>query len=439
MQQRLSVGANFSPHMIMENLNKRFVFSFVSKIISVVLGLLFIIILTKNYNAEVVGVVALIESYSAVIIGVVLFGTNNLLLKEVSSEGSCFNKHAVFVNSVLVVILISILCFISAVLINNIFLIEFSIYVMTLIVISRAVTVLLGEIIRANKLDVTYSLFQILPLLVKLFVICLLIYFWDSEMAPVYTIVTAAVITPFLIYTYINVKLPEFTIRIKLIRQYASIVSITSISETFKKSRPYFMSGFLSIYLTQQPTLLIGYMLGVEFAGYYMPVAKIAMLIMLVTNSITTVTASRLAESYSNNKYDLLMKYARDNAKKSLIVTLPMFIIFMILSSAIITTLFGNEYLISLHAMWIVMVGQLFNAINGPTGFFLNLTKGEKHYLIILIRTVVVSLPLSLILIDLFGINGAALSYAISTIIWNVNCQIWIHKNFGGFIYAFSK
>ena len=81
---------------------------------------------------------------------------------------------------------------------------------------------------------------------------------------------------------------------------------------------------------------------------------------------------------------------------------------------------FGNEYISGYAALVILCVSQSVCIITGPGGVLLNMSGHEKIVMKILLFSATLNIILNAILIPRYGINGAAISTAISTVIWHV-------------------
>ena len=81
---------------------------------------------------------------------------------------------------------------------------------------------------------------------------------------------------------------------------------------------------------------------------------------------------------------------------------------------------FGEEYADGRIALAILCVGQLTNALVGSVGFLLNMTGNERDVAKGFAIAAIINIALNLVLIPLFGIEGAAFATAVSMMVWNV-------------------
>ena len=82
--------------------------------------------------------------------------------------------------------------------------------------------------------------------------------------------------------------------------------------------------------------------------------------------------------------------------------------------------LFGPQYTSGQTALVLLSLGQLVNIVAGPVAGLLTMTGHERDVVMGVGLGTGANLALSLILIPLWGINGAACAAAASLILWNV-------------------
>jgi O-antigen/teichoic acid export membrane protein len=76
--------------------------------------------------------------------------------------------------------------------------------------------------------------------------------------------------------------------------------------------------------------------------------------------------------------------------------------------------LFGEEYKQAAPLLQILIIGQFINVITGSVGFLLNMSGHEKDMRNVVFISGSLAVVLSLILIPLYGVTGAAIATAIA-------------------------
>ena len=111
-----------------------------------------------------------------------------------------------------------------------------------------------------------------------------------------------------------------------------------------------------------------------------------------------------------------LMKKA---TRLNVAVSVPILFCIIIFSTYLLS-FFGSDYIIAKNALIILASSQLFNSISGPSAIFLNMTGRQKTLNIILIIALLINVALNVTLIPTLGMIGAALSTAISLVLWKI-------------------
>jgi O-antigen/teichoic acid export membrane protein len=96
-----------------------------------------------------------------------------------------------------------------------------------------------------------------------------------------------------------------------------------------------------------------------------------------------------------------------------------------------INFVYGNDYIMSLTALKILVIGQLANAAFGSVGALLNMTGNEKYAAKGMLIAVFVNIAMNFMFIPIWGIKGAAFSSAISLIIWNGMLRFYVKQQLG--------
>ena len=109
--------------------------------------------------------------------------------------------------------------------------------------------------------------------------------------------------------------------------------------------------------------------------------------------------------------------------------TVPLIIITSLIPEQILGV-FGEEFQTAAIPLIILLIGQIFNTVNGPTGIVLQLTGHQKVFKNIILVSSIINIALNYILIPMYGLVGAAIANSFSLILWNVWCSIKIKTTF---------
>ena len=78
--------------------------------------------------------------------------------------------------------------------------------------------------------------------------------------------------------------------------------------------------------------------------------------------------------------------------------------------------------------MKILLVCQVINVITGSVINLMTMTKYQKETLYVFSMSLVFNLVLNLVLIPIYGMEGAAWATGITTIVWNITALLLIRK-----------
>lgn len=137
----------------------------------------------------------------------------------------------------------------------------------------------------------------------------------------------------------------------------------------------------------------------------------------------TTIALKTLNFAFSpifakQNKTPELKKTLKTSVYLSILAALVIYPIIIIFGTEILS-IYGKEYVQYKNILLILLVGQIFNTVTGPTGNFLLMTGGQKtHFKIICVGSIL-SLLVSILLVMKFKIIGAAIANATGIIIIN--------------------
>ena len=108
----------------------------------------------------------------------------------------------------------------------------------------------------------------------------------------------------------------------------------------------------------------------------------------------------------------------------------PLVIVFFMFPDFLLG-LFGEEFKVGVTAFIFLSCGRLISSFSGSVGNILQMTGNQNIYAIILLIGAILNVVLNLILIPLYGINGAAIASMSSLIVWNLSMVLVVKQKFG--------
>jgi O-antigen/teichoic acid export membrane protein len=133
---------------------------------------------------------------------------------------------------------------------------------------------------------------------------------------------------------------------------------------------------------------------------------------------------------FAKNDVKGLEKVIHQSTKMIFWTTVPLALIFFILPEFFLG-LFGDKFKIGATAFIFLSCGRLISSLSGSVGNILQMTGHQNVYAKILFFGAIVNILLNLMLIPIYGINGAAIASMSSLIVWNLSMVLVIKKKFG--------
>jgi len=212
-------------------------------------------------------------------------------------------------------------------------------------------------------------------------------------------------------------------------KKYKSIVVKNNFSykSIIKRSSPMAISAVAFMLMQSVDIILLGKFTDLAVVAYYASSVKITMVVGLVLTSVNAIYAPIISELFSLNSFNELKVKLQDATRLISILTLPV-IVFIAFSSKLILSVFGDNYEKAQSALLILLVGQTVNMFCGSVGIYMNMTGKQKVLQSILIISFLLNLLFNWILIPIYGMNGAAISTALSMAFWNITGAIYLLK-----------
>lgn len=210
-----------------------------------------------------------------------------------------------------------------------------------------------------------------------------------------------------------------------------------------RRARPHFETGawlrlgghlfFLAIVgtvLARVDILVLGAFANAASVGPYYAAVQLAALAAYGLSSVNTILAPMIAERYAARDHKGLRELVRRAAWLTFSMTVT-----IALATAIagpwILQLFGPGFGVAYVPLLIVLAGQCVNALAGPVGLLMTMTRFERQAPQIIGGGAAANVLLSAVLVPQFGMLGAAVATATSTAAWNVGAFVFVWGRLG--------
>lgn len=262
--------------------------------------------------------------------------------------------------------------------------------------------------------------FLIAPVLLFCFTVASYL-FWKKDIAPAWIVslhVMTLVVTFSIGARWLNQALPQ---------QVKTVAPNYAIRSWLRSAIPLMFLGGMEIINARTDVVMLGAMQGSEAVGIYTVVNKISQLIVFVLVSVNSALAPTATGLYVRGQFEQLQQIVTQSARIIFLISLPIAGSLMIFGDWFLR-LFGSDFLRGQTALTILSVGQLVNASSGSVGLLLTMTGHENYTAIGVGTSALLNVILNLLLIPSWGIEGAAVATASSTILWNIMGLIWVQK-----------
>jgi len=186
-----------------------------------------------------------------------------------------------------------------------------------------------------------------------------------------------------------------------------------------KFSAPLLLSGMIGTLLGWADTGLLGYYMTDFEVGLYNAALPTAMLILLPHKAIGSLAITSFSELKERDSESIEASMQTATCWVFSLV-FPTFLILMLFSEQVLQILWGGQYTKASTALSILAFGYLIDALVGRVGSFLNSTGYTRYILYNNIAALSLNLILNIVLIPIYGIIGAAVATAASTLLTNI-------------------
>jgi O-antigen/teichoic acid export membrane protein len=162
-------------------------------------------------------------------------------------------------------------------------------------------------------------------------------------------------------------------------------------------------------------------------AGIFAAASSIATVTALPRMAVATAFAPTVSALFALGDQAGLQSLSAKAAWLSLLGTVCTAIPLLLLAQPLLSW-FGRDFMLGAPVVRILVLGQVLAAAYGPQQHLITMTGHERAGAAILALCASSSLAACLLMIDSFGIKGAALATALTLVGWNVAMGIFIHK-----------
>ncbi|WP_175631947.1 oligosaccharide flippase family protein [Virgibacillus siamensis] len=194
-------------------------------------------------------------------------------------------------------------------------------------------------------------------------------------------------------------------------------------------SIPLILATMMDTLINKVDILMLGFMTTTKDVGIYQITVQVSLLVSALLIIFNTVFAPEIAKLYHQGKKmelrRLYIKATRCLAIFSLITTS-----ILLIGSEFILYIFGSEFVQGQTALILRSLGQFVNIAVGGVWLMLAMTGKPRFQMYANIFAFIINILLNLVLIPIYGINGAAFASMITLMFTNIMGYVIVSKQF---------
>ena len=182
--------------------------------------------------------------------------------------------------------------------------------------------------------------------------------------------------------------------------------------------------------MSQTDTIMIGIFLDTTKAGVYATASRLATLVGFGLVAINSIVAPMIASLYAQKRTGDLQRMISVASLGSTAFALPVSLV-LFLWGDVALALFGDEFVIGVPALTILIVGQFANSFAGPVGVLMSMTGHEVMGAKVLSCFAILNIVLNFLFIPRWGIQGAAVATTVTIIGFNLVYMTYAWRRIG--------
>jgi O-antigen/teichoic acid export membrane protein len=201
-------------------------------------------------------------------------------------------------------------------------------------------------------------------------------------------------------------------------------------SELAGSSINFWVASVMALAVNWSGVLVAGALLPSEDLALLNVSQRSAQLITFVLMVVNVVIAPQMARAWHDGDILRLKKMALLSSRYMALTITPVLILLLTYTDEFLS-IFGDYYKEADVYFAIICIGQVINVVTGCVGYLLSMTGHDKEYRKATIYTGIISIALSLILVNWLGLLGASISISISVVLHNMVSMVLVRRHLG--------
>jgi O-antigen/teichoic acid export membrane protein len=231
-----------------------------------------------------------------------------------------------------------------------------------------------------------------------------------------------------LISSVIGLGLASLAMRWLQPRAVDNIVPTYAACGTWRRTAlPLLIINAAEVLMNRAGVMLLGWLGETREAGIYALAFNIAFLVVLPRTAVNIVFAPTISDLFARQDRAMLQVLVARAASWTLCGAACIALALWFLAEPILAWS-GNDFGTGVPVLRILLIGQVFAAGAGSQLYLMTMSGHERSAAVMLVSIVTVNALAGAALISLLGLNGAAISFTASLIIWNVAMAFFVWR-----------
>lgn len=188
------------------------------------------------------------------------------------------------------------------------------------------------------------------------------------------------------------------------------------------------ITSLLAVANQSVSVLMLSALAGESDTGVYAAIAGLAAITSFGLQAVSLAVGPQLARLHTRGDRNALQSLVRKNSRATIAFALPVTMFLMFFGAPTLGFLYGAEFVEGALGLAILGGGQLVSANAGAVGLLLLMTGHEKDAAKSMAIATVVNVIVSVILVPRLGVTGAAISVAVSLVIWSSSMWWYVRE-----------
>lgn len=190
---------------------------------------------------------------------------------------------------------------------------------------------------------------------------------------------------------------------------------------------PLLIIGAAEALMNRTGVLILGWLGDTKDAGIYSLAFNIAFVVALPRTALNTLFAPAISNLFTRKDQASLQLLVASAASWMLVAAASIAVVLAVMAEPLLTW-FGPSLEDGVSALRILLLAQMLTAGGGSQLYVMTMTGHERSAAVLLVVVAISNAIASVVLINLFGLTGAAIATSASLIIWNTAMAVFLWR-----------